>query len=199
MIPSGSPPEEQEDFYFKVVIKCPFVLEFTISLCITTTKLMHMNSIFKTIATVILVCYAAVSYSQEPPPAEPPPASPAGNNVSPAGVKQGDKKDGGIVYWVDGSGEHGLIVWEKDLGIIKWEAAVEACQKLGAGWHMPTKDELDKLYTANLELKILSSYFFFHSSTEAEPGYVWRQSLRDGALKKGYRTGTASTAAVRSF
>lgn len=114
-------------------------------------------------------------------------------------VKAGDKKDGGTIYWVDGSAKHGLIVWPNDLGIKKWDEADEACKKLGSGWRMPTKDELDKLYKANVTLQILSSYFFFHSSTEDSPGVVWRQSLSSGNVKTGYKTSTGSTAAVKSF
>ncbi len=174
-----------------------------------------MKNTLKTIVTCILVCFAAISYGQEPPPADA--ASDRGKklfddfdkfvqeiadskrNASLPIVKCGDKKDGGIVYWVDAGGKHGLIVWENDLGIKKWEESVEACKKLGPGWRMPAKDELDKLYKANMEMKILSSYFFFHSATESEPGVVWRQSLSSGNLKTGYKTGTASTAAVRNF
>lgn len=121
------------------------------------------------------------------------------NSASPLAVKRGDKKDGGIVYWTEPGGKHGLIVWRDDLGIKKWEESVEACKKLGPGWHLATKEEMDKLYAANLELKILSSMFLFHSSTEPEPGYIWRISLSSGEWKKGYKTGTGSTAAVKSF
>lgn len=114
-------------------------------------------------------------------------------------AKVGDKKDGGTVYWVDAGGKHGLIVWPNDLGIKKWDDAELACKNLGAGWHIPTKDELDKLYKANVILQILSSYFFFHSSTEESPGVVWRQSLSSGNTKTGYKTATGSTAAVKGF
>lgn len=112
-------------------------------------------------------------------------------------VKPGDKKDGGVVFWVDGTGKHGLIAYAKDLGIIKWDAAVQKCKDLGPGWHLATKDELDKLYKSKLE--IVASFFFFQSATEAEGGTVWIQSLGSGNQKTAYKNHDASTCAVRSF
>jgi hypothetical protein len=185
-----------------------------------------MNKIIiKAIMVLLVICTAQVLHAQDaPPPAAPPPATDTAmerlqkslreydsivNDIkkrystdqpaSGAVMKVGDKKDGGTVYWVDGTGKHGLIVWPSDLGIKKWEESVQACTNLGTGWHMATKDELDKLYKANITLKILASYFFFHSSTEESPGVVWLQSLSSGNLKTGYKTGTASTAAVKAF
>jgi len=116
---------------------------------------------------------------------------------SSAAVKPGDKKDGGVVYWVDGTGKHGLIAYGKDLGIMKWERAVQSCKDLGPGWHLSTKDELDKLYRARLD--IVASYFFFQSSTEAEDGTVWLESLKSGEQKTAYKNHDASTCAVRTF
>jgi len=112
-------------------------------------------------------------------------------------VKPGDKKDGGVVYWVDGTGKHGLIAYGKDLGVMKWERAVQACKDLGQGWHLATKDELDKLYNARLD--IVASYFFFQSSTDAEGGAIWTQSLKSGIQKMAYKNHDASTCAVRTF
>ena len=122
------------------------------------------------------------------------------NQKSPSGksVTIGDKKDGGIVYWVDATGKHGLIAYAKDLGIIKWDAANEACKNLGAGWRLPTKDELNKLYEAK-QLAILASYFMFQSSTEVDQYNVWAQSLSNGKQSTGGKNHPASTCAVRSF
>ena len=107
-------------------------------------------------------------------------------------VKIGDKKDGGIVYWVDATGKHGLIAYAKDLGIIKWDAANEACKNLGAGWRLPTKDELNKLYEAK-HLAIVASYFMFQSSTEVDQYNVWAQSLSSGKQSTGGKNPPAST------
>ncbi|MCD6011147.1 MAG: protein serine/threonine phosphatase [Flavipsychrobacter sp.] len=177
----------------------------------------------KQLLVIVLVCMYGICSAQDAPPPAPPPGKDTSAerlkksmeeldqllkdfdqkySTKPADgpvMRVGDKKDGGTVYWVDGTGKHGLIVWPDDLGIKKWEESDQACKKLGAGWRLPTKDELDKLYKANVTLQILSSYFFFHSSTEESPGVVWRQSLSSGTLKTGYKTGTASTAAVKGF
>jgi hypothetical protein len=165
------------------------------------------KTIIKLITVTMVMCAAQVLYAQEAPPAAPPPATPVDElekpgNTKPADgafVKVGDKKDDGTIYWVDGTGKHGLMVYPKDLGIMKWAAADEACKNLGAGWHLPTKDELDKLYKANINLHILASYFFFQSSTEDSPGVVWKQSLSNGTQKASYKTGSASTPAVKAF
>jgi hypothetical protein len=39
-----------------------------------------------------------------------------------------------------------LEVYSKDLGEMKWQDAKDACNKLGAGWRLPTKDELEQFY-----------------------------------------------------
>jgi hypothetical protein len=181
------------------------------------------KAIVKLFMVMLVLCTAQAVNAQDAPPPAPPPGKDTsseklkkamddydkllkelnetwGAKVADGAVmKVGDKKDGGTVYWVDASGKHGLIVWPDDLGIKKWDESDAACKKLGAGWHMPTKDELDKLYKANVTLQILSSYFLFHSSTEESPGVVWKQSLSNGTVKTGYKTGTASTAAVKGF
>jgi hypothetical protein len=42
--------------------------------------------------------------------------------------------------------EIGLEVMTKDLGIMKWEEAIKACENLGDGWRLPTIEELEKIY-----------------------------------------------------
>ena len=39
-----------------------------------------------------------------------------------------------------------LEVMSEDLGRMEWYDAKEACEKLGDGWRLPTKDELNILY-----------------------------------------------------
>jgi hypothetical protein len=112
-----------------------------------------------------------------------------------AQVNNGDKKDGGIVYWIDGAGSHGLIAYPKDL-----DEANKACKELGAGWRLPTKDELDKLYQAK-DLHIFSSYCAFQSSSESELNhdFVRLQSLSSGRQFENGKSLPASTCAVRDF
>ncbi len=63
-----------------------------------------------------------------------------------AQVKVGDTKDGGIVYFVDEQGAHGLIADKADMGRMTWAAAEKACAEKGQGWRLPTRDEMVKLY-----------------------------------------------------
>jgi hypothetical protein len=37
---------------------------------------------------------------------------------------------------------------------LKWNEAKSACAKLGKGWRLPTKSELDKIFQSNLSLKL---------------------------------------------
>jgi hypothetical protein len=39
-----------------------------------------------------------------------------------------------------------------DLGFMNWHEAVEVCKKLGKGWRLPTKDELNFLYENKEEI-----------------------------------------------
>ena len=39
-----------------------------------------------------------------------------------------------------------LEVMKEDLGKMKWDEAKKACENLGDGWRLPTKDELNILY-----------------------------------------------------
>ena len=41
---------------------------------------------------------------------------------------------------------YGLVVYDKDLGKMKWKEAIKACEDLGNGWRLPNKDELVLLF-----------------------------------------------------
>ena len=64
----------------------------------------------------------------------------------------GEQMMGGIVYWVDNKGTHGLIADKNDLGELIWYNAIKACEQKGEGWHLPTKKELILLNASKFEI-----------------------------------------------
>jgi hypothetical protein len=60
--------------------------------------------------------------------------------------KIGENYLGGIVFWVNGTGNHALIADKNDLGELIWHDAIKACEQKGDGWYLPSKDDLMKLY-----------------------------------------------------
>ena len=41
---------------------------------------------------------------------------------------------------------YNLVVYDNDLGKMKWKDALKACENLGNGWRLPTKEELTLLF-----------------------------------------------------
>ena len=71
-------------------------------------------------------------------------------------------------------------VYSKDLeGRFTWSEAKEACAKLGAGWRLPTKEELNEIYK-NRDVVGVFSKSYYWSSTEYADDYAWFQDFDDG-------------------
>ena len=52
---------------------------------------------------------------------------------------------------------------------MNYDEATEACSKLGDGWRLPTRDELEKIY----ENKITDNSFYYWSNSSYDSDYVW--------------------------
>ena len=126
----------------------------------------------------------------------------------------GDRYGGGIVFYVDGTGEHGLIAATSDENInqIKWlDAKIAFDVKYdGTDWRLPTKDELNIMYTnigrgASGNDKNIGKFEldFYWSSTIDSGGGVWAQQMIgeshgvDYPLGPGW--GEAHVRAIRTF
>ena len=75
----------------------------------------------------------------------------------------------------------GLLVMKVDLGKMTWAEAGEACEKMGDGWRLPTKDELNMLYENKSTIGGFV-YGDYWSSTE-NPNLstdVWCQNFKMG-------------------
>ncbi len=62
---------------------------------------------------------------------------------------------------------------------MNWHEAVEACKKLGQGWRLPTKDELNMFYENKEEVGGFD-YLNYWSSTEVDYVSAWRQYFGSG-------------------
>ncbi len=126
------------------------------------------------------------------------------NESNPA--KEVDKTElvqGGIlVYEADG---HGLIAATSDLGKKDWASAKTACDQLDLNgykdWHLPTKEELDTLYTI-LKLQGKSNFenSSYWSSSEYNSYYAWRKNFKTGKIdRRGNKTKEQLVRAVRNY
>ena len=66
-----------------------------------------------------------------------------------------------------------------NLGSMNWHEAKIACKKLGLGWRLPTKDELNMFYENKEEIGGFA-FNFYWSSTEDDNLNAWYQNLFNG-------------------
>jgi hypothetical protein len=83
-----------------------------------------------------------------------------------------------------------------DLGFMNWHEAVEVCKKLGKGWRLPTKDELNFLYENKEEIGGFGNGYW--SSTESDGNYAWGQNFFKGSQVYNYKHYAGYVRAVRA-
>lgn len=79
-----------------------------------------------------------------------------------------------------------LLVAQYDIAYLNWADAKNACAKLGPGWRLPTKNELNTMY---LNKDTIGSFsyigygtgFYYWSSTLSGPKNVWIQDFANGS------------------
>jgi len=126
-------------------------------------------------------------------------------------VKIGEYYCGGIVFYLNATGQHGLIAAkadmqghsaEKEEGYFTWSDAKVACHNLVSNgyndWFLPNKDQLNLLYLNENAVGDFVDKFYW-SSTERDASNAWRQFFGDGyqhdySKSQGYRA-----RAVRAF
>ena len=67
----------------------------------------------------------------------------------------------------------------RDLGRMNWHEAKIACKKLGPGWRLPTKDELNMLYKNKEEIGGFANNYYW-SSTVFDNYDAWEQNFNNG-------------------
>ncbi len=120
-------------------------------------------------------------------------------------LKIGDEYGGGKIFSLDATGQHGLIAAKADLpggDIYTWEAAKKACRELVnngySDWHLPSKEELNKLYLNRSAVGGFSDSGYW-SSTEYGAGNAWLQVFYFGYQYLNYKSFGWCVRAVRAF
>lgn len=67
-------------------------------------------------------------------------------DTSSANPTVGEPYEDGIVFEVSSDGQSGLIAHQNDWGPMIWNEAMKIHEQLGAGWRLPTHEELQKMY-----------------------------------------------------
>ena len=92
-----------------------------------------------------------------------------------------------------------LEVAEKDLpNTMNWLEAEKECEKLGSGWRLPTKDELNILYQNKDKIGFFANISYW-SSTEDELNKRWVQSFSSGNQFPADMSNPVYVRAVRAF
>ena len=129
------------------------------------------------------------------------PVAPNGNSYKPgATYGLGDRgPQGGKVYYVDASGEHGLEAKAADeISSLSWSDAVTAASAYGAGWHLPTKTELKVLYEHRNVVGGFAKDDYW-SYTELDNNSAWIQGFVNGDQDRYNKYSKLSVRAVRAF
>ena len=75
-----------------------------------------------------------------------------------------------------------IEVAEKDFpNTMNWEDAKKACENLGRGWRLPTKEELNTLYLNKDKIGgFANNKYWSSSSTEGDHNGAWLQTFNNG-------------------
>ncbi len=85
-----------------------------------------------------------------------------------------------------------------DLGRFTWFEAPEECAKLGDGWRLPTKDELNVLYQNKDKIGGFEIGYYW-SSTEYNDDDACKQFFSNGEQSYGPKGYNDNVRAVRTF
>ena len=81
---------------------------------------------------------------------------------------------------------------------MNWEDAKKACEALGDGWKLPSKDELNILYQNSYEIGGFATDLYW-SSTEFGNDLAWYQGFTIGSQEMYGKTNTFYVRAIRAF
>lgn len=81
---------------------------------------------------------------------------------------------------------------------MSWDAAKRACKKLGRGWRLPTKDELNIMYQNKDSIGGFAGSYYW-SSTELDDDYAWRQNFTNGSQNILSKDNEIYVRAIRAF
>lgn len=126
----------------------------------------------------------------------------------------GNENSGGVVIYIDESGQHGIIAAEKDLqGEYSWDNAKYACTTLKlngySDWRLPNKSEMRQIFLNrkvidDLSVKDSTKGFSggqYWTSTEHQEGseYAWEQYIDNGKQFGAPKNLKLNVRPIRSF
>jgi hypothetical protein len=88
----------------------------------------------------------------------------------------GDYHEGGIIFYLDYSGQHGKVVASEDFGKFDWDEADRFCENLELNnyydWHLATKTELEMMYD-KLDSDMFENGDYWSSTLDDYSGAWW--------------------------
>jgi hypothetical protein len=117
-------------------------------------------------------------------------------------LKIGQKHQGGIIFYLDDSGEHGKVCTENDLGEFDWQDAVDKCGKLNldkyTDWYLPSKVELNILFNQRMIIGGFANLYYW-SSSENDNFNAWKQNFYNGGQSYNSKDNLFCVRAIRAF
>jgi|GEM_PF-481751 len=129
-------------------------------------------------------------------------------------MKIGQEHGGGIIFYVDATGKHGLIASKSDLpgnsaatdeklkGLYFWSEAKIACAAFAIGdysnWRMPNRDELKKLQLAKSMVGGFTRSGYWSSSAK-DGGSAWIRDFGSGKEGNGKKSTAYRVRPILSF
>lgn len=93
--------------------------------------------------------------------------------------------NGGIVFSVDATGEHGWVVMAEDLGRFSFEDAIESARGFEDGsWTLPSISQLSEIYAelhVDLNLGGFQSTVYRSGTSSGYPQYPWALNFSNGS------------------
>lgn len=118
-------------------------------------------------------------------------------------LKTGDEFQGGIIFHLDKTNGHGLVVSKQDLSATAdWNEAIQFCTDYREGgfddWRLPTIDELNLVYKNKDQVGSFVRFSYW-SSTEYAGHFAWFQNFYTGTQDNDFKDNTCYVRAIRSF
>jgi hypothetical protein len=89
----------------------------------------------------------------------------------------GDYHEGGIIFYLDYSGQHGKVVAEENLGKFFWKEAKRRCENLVlnnySDWYLPTKEDLEMMYNQRPTISWFEYEAYWSSTVKPNSGPWW--------------------------
>lgn len=132
-------------------------------------------------------------------------------NKKPLELKVGQKHLGGIIAYLDDTGEHGLVCAENDVSSSKfietyeWDEAQIICNELilngYISWSLPSLEDLKKMYKNRYIIggfqSSSSSWSGYWSRSESDKNNVWTLFFENGEIKKLAKNNITTASYIR--